>query len=244
LTVDLHCHILPGIDDGAADLSDSLAMARQAAEDGVEAICATPHIRHDHAVRIDELGTRTRDLNAELAAAGIPVSAVRGGELAETVADDLDDEELSAIALGGGRWLLLEPAAGPLSDSLEQRVGRLASRGFRSLIAHPERHAAGDLRERLLRLIEAGALIQATADFLLREETAPLMLDLAGHGLLHVLGSDSHSARIGRPVRLAPALQVLTEVERLRPHLEWVRREAPEAIISGSQTLEPPFVAG
>ncbi len=244
MTVDLHCHILPGIDDGAADLSDSLAMARQAVEDGVEAICATPHIRHDHDVRIHELEARTRDLNAELAAAGIPVSAVRGGELAETAVDDLDTEELSAVALGGGCWLLLEPAAGPLSDSLEQRVGRLASCGFRSLIAHPERHAAGDLRERLHRLIEAGALIQATADFFLQADTAPLMLDLAGHGLIHVLGSDAHSARIGRPVRLAPALQILAGVERLRPHLKWIQQEAPTAIIGGSHMLEPPFAAG
>ncbi len=64
--IDLHCHILPAIDDGARDLADSVAMARQAAADGIEAVCATPHIRHDHDVRIEEVADRVGALNAVL----------------------------------------------------------------------------------------------------------------------------------------------------------------------------------
>jgi len=53
--IDVHCHILPALDDGALDLDDSAAMAAQAAEDGIEVVCATPHIRPDHLVRVAEL---------------------------------------------------------------------------------------------------------------------------------------------------------------------------------------------
>ena len=82
--IDLHCHILPGIDDGALDLADSLAMGRVAAGDGIETIAATPHIRHDHDVRIGELPERVAEVNAELGRNEVPVTVVTGGEVAET----------------------------------------------------------------------------------------------------------------------------------------------------------------
>lgn len=62
--VDLHCHVLPDVDDGARDLEDAIALARQAEADGIAAICATPHIRHDHDVRIVELPARLAKLVA------------------------------------------------------------------------------------------------------------------------------------------------------------------------------------
>lgn len=238
--IDLHCHILPAIDDGAAEPADSVEMARQAAEDGIEAICATPHIRHDHDVRIEEIKGRVAELQAALRDEAVPVSVLTGGEVAESAVEGLDEQELGRVALGAGRWILLEPAPGPLSDSLARRVEHLTRRGHRSLIAHPERHLGPDLPERLARLVLEGALVQATADFFLRPETAPYMLELAGRGLVHVLGSDSHSARAGRPVRISPALAVLEGVELLRPHLEWMARDAPRTIVEGAP-VEAPF---
>jgi protein-tyrosine phosphatase len=238
--IDLHCHILPGIDDGAVGAADSIAMARQAAHDGIEAVCATPHIRDDHDVRIDEIAGRVADLDDEFERQGIPVSVMPGGEVAEALVEGLDGEELRRVALGEGRWILLEPAPGPLTDSLERRVEQLAARGHRCLIAHPERHPAADLADRLSRLVGEGALVQATADFLVRKETASGMLALAERGLIHVLGSDAHSSRFGRPVRLSPALDVLRQVELLGAHVEWIGYEAPRAIIAGRE-LESPF---
>ncbi|MCD6015950.1 MAG: hypothetical protein K0R88_2034 [Solirubrobacterales bacterium] len=239
--IDLHCHILAGIDDGAVDIEDSVAMARQGAEDGIEAICATPHIRHDHDVRIHELAGRVAGLNAELARRDVAVSVIGGGEVAETVVDGLADEELRSVALGG-RWILLEPAPGPLGDSLAAAAERLRWRGYRSLIAHPERHPAADFQERLAELVAAGCLVQATAALLAEGEAAEPLLDLARHGLLHVLGSDSHSARHGRPVRIAGALERLREDPELRPHLDWIAHTAPAAIVRGDD-LEPPLAA-
>lgn len=237
--IDLHCHILPGVDDGALDIRDSTAMARQAAADGIEAICATPHIRHDHDVRIEEVESRVESVNRHLRGEGIPVVVLPGGEVAETAVEELGEEELQRVALGRGRWILLEPVPGPLGDSLLRRVAHLAERGHRSLIAHPERHLSEDMYERIARLIEAGALVQGTADFFLRERTAIGMLALAAAGLIHVLSSDAHSSHGGRPVKMGAAFERLAETESLQPHLEWMRETAPRAIVEGVELGRP-----
>ena len=239
--IDLHCHILPGIDDGALDLADSVAMGSQADRDRVMLICATPHIRHDHDVRIAELADRVAELNAALRDAGMWARVLPGGEVAETIVEHLDDTELRALTLGGGgRWILLEPRAGPLSDSLLDTVNHLAARGTRCVIAHPERHLTRDLVARLHALIDRGALVQATAAFIEDGPAAAGMLELASRGVLHLVASDAHSSHGGRPVRLSGAVARLAGVERVAPHLGWIAHAAPRAIVAGDD-IAPPF---
>jgi protein-tyrosine phosphatase len=239
--IDLHCHILPALDDGAIDLDDSLAMARQAVSDGIEVICATPHIHPDHPVVIEELEKRVLVLNAELERCEIGVQVVRGGEVAEVSLDLIDDEGLRQVTLGGnGTWLLLEPRPGPLGAETVAAVEQLDGRGFRSVIAHPERHAGADFRAQLEALAELGALIQVTAALIAEGPAAPTMLELAEHGLVHLLGSDAHSSHGGRPVRLSEGLARLGEVERTRPHLNWIADDGPRAILAGER-VDPPF---
>jgi len=238
--IDLHCHILPGVDDGALDVADSLGLARQAVNDGIEVVCATPHIRHDHDVRIEAIAGRVEDLNAALHEEGLPVTVLSGGEVAETAVEGLSEEELARVALGAGRWVLLEPAPGPLGETLERRVEHLAERGHRALIAHPERHVSADMYERIAALVVAGALVQATADYFLREHTADGMRSLAEAGLVHVLSSDAHSSHGGRPLHMREAFESLAGVEAVAPHLEWMRDVAPRAIVEGGE-LELPF---
>ena len=216
-------------------------MARQAEQDGIVAVCATPHIRHDHDVRIAELPDRLAELNGALIAAGCRTRILPGGEVAATSLDGLDDDELTAVTLGGARrWILLEPAPGPIDGSLDDAVDHLRARGFRALIAHPERHLTPDLVQRLRRLLGQGALVQATAAYLVDEHRREGMLALARAGVIHVLGSDSHSARAGRPVALSAGLESLRTVDTLEAHLEWVARRAPRAIVGGEE-LTPPF---
>ncbi len=229
--IDLHCHILPGLDDGALDLDDSLAMARQAERDGIAVVCATPHIRHDHDVAIEELAARVHALQERLDGDGVDVRVLRGGELAATDADRLTDAQLRLVALGGaGGWVLLEPAPGPLGEGLEELVGRLARRGLATIVAHPERHAGADFEERLKALVAGGCLIQWTAQFVADAAAGDLVLRLAGEGLVHLLGSNAHSSHGGRPVRLAAGFARLATVcapERI----EWMVDRAPQAIV-------------
>ena len=238
--IDLHCHILPGVDDGPSGMEDALAMGAQAAADGITAICATPHIRDDHDVLIEEVGARAAELEHELRRREIGVRILPGGEVAETALERLDEEELRQVALGDGRWILLEPGPGPLSASLTEAVAHLADRGCRTLVAHPERHYGPGWEERLLDLVRGGALIQATAAFLEDDDSA--MVALAERGLVHVLGSDSHSSRVGRPVRLSAGLEGLLRANRLRRHRRWIAEIAPAAIVNGEQ-VRPPYPA-
>jgi protein-tyrosine phosphatase len=237
--IDLHCHILPGLDDGAADIGDAVAMAAQAEADGIESVCATPHIRHDHRVRIGELADRVAAVNDELERRELAVRVLNGGEVAETTLRELDATELRAVALGEGSWILLEPAPGPLTESVGEAMGELAGAGFGTLIAHPERHLDALAPARLAELVREGALVQATAAFFEHPEAAPGMLALARRGLVHVLGSDSHSASHGRPLRLSPAVERLGEVEEVRSNLEWMVERAPREIVRGEPVRAP-----
>jgi protein-tyrosine phosphatase len=240
--IDLHCHILPALDDGAVDLEDSVAMARQAEADGIEVVCATPHIRSDHDVQVDELESRIEAVNVELERQRVSVSIAPGGEVADEALHEVADEKLRGVSLGRtGVWLLVEPRPGPITGDLIDTVDRLADRSFRCVIAHPERHAGADFRERLEALVERGALIQVTAALIANGPASPILIELAGHGLVHLLGSDSHSARAGRPVRLSEGLARLAEVECVRPHLDWVVRDGPRAILAGEE-VSPPFL--
>ena len=123
--VDVHCHILPELDDGAHSLTDSVAMARQAHADGIAVVCATPHIRDDHDVHISELPGRVASLERELRRQGVGVRVITGGEVAQRAAERLTVEELRRLSLAGNGWVLLEPAPGPLGVELDQLVGRL-----------------------------------------------------------------------------------------------------------------------
>ncbi len=236
--VDVHCHILPALDDGALDLADSLAMARQAASDGIAVICATPHIRDDHDVRIDELPGRVAFINQEIARAGIPVRVQTGGEVAQRAAQRMDAGELHSVCLAGQTAVLVEPAPGPLGQELASLAARLRQEGLQVLIAHPERHVGEGFERWLAELAAAGCLIQWTAAFVTGEH-GHVALRLAQDGLLHLLGSDAHSSHGGRPVHVGAALERLREVCTAQ-QADWIAYQAPWALLEG-RPVESPF---
>ena len=236
--VDVHCHILPELDDGARSLSDSVAMARQAHADGIAVVCATPHIRDDHDVRISELPGRVALLERELLRQGVGVRVVTGGEVAQHAADRLTVDELRRLSLAGNGWILLEPAPGPLGAELDGLVERLAARGVRAIVAHPERHAGADLKERLLELVARGCLIQWTADFIAQGTGGDFVVGLARDGLVHLLGSDAHSSLAGRPVRLSAGLARLAETLPAK-RVAWIAEGAPWAVLRGGPVVPP-----
>ena len=240
--IDLHSHILPALDDGALDLADSVAMAREAERDAIAVVCATPHIRDDHDVRIEELPARVDELQRELDRLGVRVRIAQGGEVAQFAADALSAEHLRAVSLDGGGWILLEPAPGLLADELPALVERLAERGAPTILAHPERHAGADLEVRLRALAERGCLIQWTADFIARGEPGDpdaLVLRLARNGLVHLIASDAHSSHGGRPLRLSDGLDRLREA-CTPEQITWIAKDAPAAILRG-ETVTPPW---
>jgi len=238
--IDLHCHILPRLDDGALDLPDSVAMARQAEQDGITVVCATPHIRHDHNVEVEQISRHVHSLQQELDESHIDVRVLPGGEVAEHEVDRLTDVQLHLACLGGaGGWILLEPAPGPIGRGIETSVEHLAERGLGTVLAHPERHAGSGFAERLAALAGKGCLIQWTAEFVAQAGPSDLVMELAREGLVHLLGSDAHSSHAGRPVRLASGFARLASV-RTPDQMAWSMDLAPRAILDRQPGITPP----
>jgi protein-tyrosine phosphatase len=230
--IDLHSHILPGIDDGAESVEVSLEMARSAVADGITAIAATPHVRADYPTAPDEMERLVSSLRARLARSSIPLELLPGGEIALDFLPGLDDDELRRFGLGGNpRYLLLEtPYLGwPLG--LEDTFFQLQLRGFSLVLAHPERSAEVQENPGLVeRLVEHGALVQITAasvDGRLGSAARKTALGLVELGLAHMLASDAHSPSV-RQVGLSSAAEAIGD-----PALaEWLTEGVPGAILA------------
>ncbi len=238
--IDLHSHLLPGIDDGPPDLPGSLAMARAAVDGGTRVMAATPHIGHTHGVVPASLAGRVADLTAALAAADIPLQVVAGGELAPDRALDLDDGELAAIALGGSRCVLLECPFARAGDLMGRLVAHLQMKGFRVLLAHPERSPTflGD-PSALAELVRRGAYAQLTAGSLIGQfgrTVEKAALAFLAEGLVHVVASDAHDA-YGRPPALGELVRARLEEERQDPALAGVLCDAAPAALLGDRPL-------
>lgn len=229
--IDLHCHLLPGIDDGPEDLGGTLAMAQQHVRSGVAVVAATPHVAWDMPNDVETIEQRLTDVRTALAAAKIPLEVARGAEIDVHEAMRLSDEELRALALGGGPWLLIEsPLRGNVP--LLPTVLELLDRGHRVLLAHPERSPLFQRDPAALRsLVGAGVATQLTAAAFAGRfgravgEYAEQMLEA---GLVHSVASDAHDTH-RRPPGLAEPL-VEAGLSELVPLLS---QEVPAAILAG-----------
>ncbi len=203
--VDLHCHILPGVDDGADTLDDSVAYARTAATAGTPIVVATPHVEQ---VVVDELPERVAEVRAALAAERIALDVRVGGELKPESVPGLSDAQLDLIAHGppGARWLLFEVPFHGADDAFVDGARELRRRGFGLLLAHPERSRGildGGLSP-VERLMAQGALVAANVDPLQGGEGTErrrAAVALLRRGVPAVLATDAHPPR--RPFTLA-----------------------------------------
>lgn len=243
--IDLHCHILPGIDDGAADTGESVVLARAFAADGVHTVAATPHLRSDHpGVVVAELAERCRSLNELLAEEGVPVHVVAGGEIDLLWAQSASPEKIALASYGQrGADLLLETPYGPLPPAFEQLVFNLQDAGFRILLAHPERNASLQRDPaRIRELARRGVLIQVTASSLVgksrRSKATGLARALVQDGIAHVIASDSHS--LAGPERASLAQGVAAAAKIAPSRSTWMVTEAPQAILAGEPLPRAP----
>jgi protein-tyrosine phosphatase len=207
--IDLHCHILPGIDDGATDLAMSLEMARIAVDDGIRTMACTPHIypgMYDN----DAPGIRRAiaSLQAELDAAGLPLKLVEGADV------HLDPDLVVGIradripTLAGSRYLLLEPPHHVAPPRFEASVFTLMAAGYVPVITHPERlkWIEHDF-DVFVRLVERGVWMQVTAGALtgrFGKRVTYWAEKFVGEGMTHLLATDAHHPQ-RRPPLLAEA---------------------------------------
>lgn len=207
--IDLHCHILPGIDDGATDLAMALAMARIAAADGITTIACTPHI-YPGMYGNNAAGIRAAivSLQGELDAASVGLRLVAGADvhLAPDLAADVRADRVPT--LGGSRYLLLEPPHHVAPPHFEDAIFELMAAGLVPVITHPERLSwVEDHYDVFVRLVERGCWMQITAGALTGRFGRRVRYwgeRFVGEGMAHVLATDAHHPE-RRPPLLAEA---------------------------------------
>ena len=233
--VDIHSHILPGLDDGAKHIDESIEMCRLAAADGISVIVATPHA-HDgvHTThrtsllleRVSELNDRVGgrpavQLGCELRLTHDVVKLVRSGETAPTVA--------------GGPYVLIEFPHSLVPPGSDRVLFDLISSGFRPIIAHPERNLLlMSEPARFHQMVERGVLGQVDAGSITGQfgkrvqQTARIMLEC---GLIHVIASDCHNTRNRLP-GMSPAVEAAAEIVG-GEYANAMAKDNPRAVVEG-----------
>jgi protein-tyrosine phosphatase len=240
--IDLHCHVLAGIDDGPGTLEESVAVARDAAAGGTELLIATPHVSRHYLNDAATIAGKVAELNTRLAAEGVAVEVRAGAEIAITRAAGLEPDELRRLSLGGGPWLLLEPPFRPNVSGLDILLRDLQRRGHRIVLAHPERCPAFQRDpQMLLSLVGEGVLTSITAGSLVGRfggDVRRFAMDLVAERVVHNVASDAHD-------RGARSPGIAAELDRsgLGVMSDWWTREVPAAILSGAELPPRPAVA-
>ncbi|MEK6274235.1 MAG: CpsB/CapC family capsule biosynthesis tyrosine phosphatase [Actinomycetota bacterium] len=240
--IDLHSHILPGLDDGVRTLDEACDLAYTAAAEGVEVMAATPHVRADYPTTAGMMEAGVAELRAALLAEAIDLHVVHGGEVALELIWALPREELRRFTLAQtGRYLLVEFPYRGWPPGVSSSVSALVEQGVTPLLAHPERNPeVQDRPERLEELVGAGALVQVTAASLdgrldrAAQSTAKRLLEL---GLVHVLASDAHAPHVRKGGLEASAAAVGDEVLA-----RYLTVDVPGAIVSGAPVPDRPQV--
>lgn len=237
--IDLHCHILPGIDDGPDTMEETLELARVAVAAGTTTVIATPHVSWDWPdVGAARIAAAVDEVNEALRVAAIDLEVRSGAEVALTRAGDLDDEELVRLRLGGGPWLLAECPLSSSGAGFEQALSALTAKGHRIVLAHPERSPLLQRdRELLGRLVGQGMLSSVTAGSLIGRFGRPVQdvaMEMVAAGMVHNIASDAHSAG-----RRPPGIRDELRDAGLGEQADWLGRAVPLAVVSGTKV--PPM---
>jgi protein-tyrosine phosphatase len=210
--VDVHCHCLPGLDDGPGTADEAVALCRALVADGTTTVLATPHQfgPYDLANSADRIRAAVRDLQRALDAAAVPLTVHPGADVR------VDERLVPMVRDGGvlglgpmGRHVLLELPHEAFVD-LRGLIRELAGLGRLAVVSHPERHPHLVRRpEALVRWLDAGATLQVTAGSLVgafgpaAEAAAWQWLE---QGMVAVVASDAHDAR-RRPPAMTAAIE-------------------------------------
>jgi protein-tyrosine phosphatase len=208
--IDLHSHILPGVDDGSPDLQTSLAMARMAVDDGIHTMACTPHFMPGlYNNEATDIKLRVAAFSLELTKHNIPLQVVAGGDVhvRHDIVEALRQQKI--LTLNGTRFVLLEPPQVVLPVKFDELIFKMVAAGFVPIITHPERLSWIEQHAALLpRLVMAGAWMQITAGSLtgrFGKRAQYWASRLLQSGLVHIMASDAHNLG-SRPPRLSNAV--------------------------------------
>ena len=214
--IDIHSHILPGVDDGSRSMEESIVMAKQYVEDGIHKVIATPHYIDDGDSKIANENKQILDvLNNALKAKKIDLEIYLGNEIyiSPDILEDLRSGKVST--LNNSRYVLIESAMLDIPVNIDNIIYELCLKGYIPIIAHPERNLKVQENPNILfGLIMSGALTQINLPSLEgrygkeSKETAELLLS---HKMVHFVGTDAHSPRTRSP-KVKRSLEILRSI--------------------------------
>lgn len=211
--IDLHCHVLPGMDDGAPDLDTSLEMLMIAQTDGIDSIVATPHfIAGEYNNNTDAVLQKLDELKTAAEVEGIFVKLYPGNELYIDPGIPALLKEGSVCTLNNSSYVLVEFPMADIPAYAADTLYHIRLEGYTPIIAHPERNQKlGGDPDLLIEMIDAGALCQVNSSSItgiFGNRIKRTAFDMLRHGMVHLVGSDAHTAG-GRAPRLAKARELV-----------------------------------
>jgi protein-tyrosine phosphatase len=238
--IDFHCHILPGVDDGAQNLSESIEMAKVAAQQGIRTIVATPHHKNNRYENDKQsILTRVEELNRVLRDEKIDINVLPGqevriyGELAEGY--DLGE----ILPVNHTQYVLVEFSSGHVPRYTETLFYDLQNKGLIPVIVHPERNQEIiENPEILYNLVQKGALSQVTAGSLIGnfgKKIKNFSFQLVEANLTHFIASDAHNTR-SRTFNMREAYDLIQA--KYGNELVYLFEENAELLVEGSHVYK------
>ena len=238
--IDIHCHILPNIDDGPSSMDESIAMARLAVDDGIHTIVATPHsLNGVYTTTVTQIVEKVAELHVALARHEIKLQVCPGSDvhICPGLVDRIAEEQACTIN-DANKYIILEFPTQMIPPGVKDELFQLKLQGITPVISHPERIALIQRDGSLMKeFIAMGALGQVTAmsvtgDFGMQvQETAE---ELIRERLVHIIATDAHSAD-GRPPILSAAVERAAEILGSYDEASQMVTDIPAAILAGEE---------
>ncbi|MBT2605118.1 tyrosine protein phosphatase [Bacillus sp. ISL-53] len=243
--IDIHCHIIPGVDDGAADLNESLNMAKKAVEAGITHLFATPHHLNEKYVNVkSDIIDRAGRLNESLQQENIPLTIHLGQEVRihRDIFTSLEKKEILTLD-NNGTYLLLELPSGKVPTYTQEVIYELLLKGITPIIVHPERNKELIENHKLLfELVQEGALTQLTSGSIIGQfgkNIKSFSKKIIEHNLAHFIATDAHD--IGsRGFTLQQAYETITKAYGIK-RTYYFKENAEQLLKDQSPAVEKPL---
>ena len=212
--VDIHCHILPGVDDGASSMEETVSMLEQAVADGITTMIATPHYHLGRKVAsYDMVETAYQDVLSEIEKRKLPIRIYLGNEIfcSDTAIEDIAQKK--AHTMDGTRYILLEFHPGNSYRDIRHGVHTAIEEGYIPIVAHAERYQAlAEDIERVDELVQMGCYIQLNAADIMGAEgfrMKQLCKKLLKEELVHFVATDAHKSEGRRTPKLCKCVSYI-----------------------------------
>ncbi|MBB5887989.1 tyrosine-protein phosphatase [Lactovum miscens] len=234
--IDIHCHILPGIDDGAKTLEDTLTMLKVAIEEGITVITATPHHNPEYKNERPLILQKVQEVEQIIEENNLPIQVLPGQEVrayGEVIADFKDNKLLTAA--DNSRFVLIEFPSDHVPGYASQLFYQMQSNGFQPILVHPERNSEIIENPNILYdLVNKGALSQITASSVtghFGRKIQKLTYQIVENNLAHFIASDAHNVT-SRSFKMKEALKIIGDEFGFELS-EYYKNNSKQVIIDG-----------